>query len=319
MADALLTVEDLSVEYRGPRGAARAVDRVSFEVAPGEVLGLAGESGCGKSTLALALPRLLRAPAVITSGTVRLGGRDILELDDRRLRSIRWSEIAMVFQNAMNALNPVMRLGAQFADVIRTHTGLSRARAMERAAELCTLVGIDPARLRSYPHELSGGMRQRAALAIALALEPKLVIMDEPTTALDVVLQREIMEEITALRERLGFAVLFITHDISLLIEVADRIAIMYGGRIVEQAPARSILESAAHPYTRGLLASFPSIDDDGERLTGIPGSPPSLIDPPPGCGFAARCTLAGDRCRDTPPFVEIAPAHRAACWEVGA
>ncbi|GAA4069893.1 ABC transporter ATP-binding protein [Nonomuraea soli] len=319
MADALLAVEDLSVEYRGLRGAARAVDRVSFEVAPGEVLGLAGESGCGKSTLALAIPRLLRAPAVITSGSVRLGGRDILELDDRRLRSIRWSEIAMVFQNAMNALNPVMRLGSQFADVIRTHTGLGRARALERAAELCTLVGIDPARLRSYPHELSGGMRQRAALAIALALEPKLVIMDEPTTALDVVLQREIMEEITALRERLGFAVLFITHDISLLIEVADRIAIMYGGRIVEQAPARSFLESAAHPYTRGLLASFPSIDDDGERLTGIPGSPPSLIDPPAGCGFAARCTLASDRCRETPPFVEIAPAHRAACWEVGA
>ncbi|WP_432102611.1 ABC transporter ATP-binding protein [Streptomyces sp. bgisy091] len=327
-SEPLLDVRDLTVAYESERGMVTAVDRVSFTLRPGEILGLAGESGCGKSTIALALPRLLRSPAVITGGQVLFDGKDVLDLDDRAIRSVRWRDISLVFQNAMNALNPVLRLSSQITDVIRTHDKVSAGEARARAGELLDMVGIGRDRLSSYPHQLSGGMRQRAAIAIALALRPRLVVLDEPTTALDVVVQREILDELRLLQGRLGFAVLFVSHDLELLAEFTDRIAIMYAGRIVEWAPSLPLLDRAAHPYTRGLLAASPDLR--GTRAAtrqGLPGTPPDLADPPPGCRFAQRCEHATEVCRGTEPVLlplpDAAPSHVAACHlypqEVGA
>jgi peptide/nickel transport system ATP-binding protein len=289
----------------------------------------AGESGSGKSTLAYAITRLLRAPGVITGGDVtfhdsRGGAVSLFDTAPEELRKLRWSEIAVVFQSALHALNPVITIEAQLTDVLAAHKrGANGRERAERAAELLGLVGISADRLRSYPHELSGGMRQRVMIAMALALDPQIVIMDEPTTALDVVTQREILDEIIDLRDRLGFSVLFITHDLSLLIELADSIAVMYAGRIVEQGGAQDIFHSPRHPYTYGLVGSFPSMHGEKQRLTGIQGSPPDLRRLPPGCAFSPRCHLADDRCRrEDPDLVTIAPvrpgAERprvAACW----
>ncbi|MFE7709057.1 ABC transporter ATP-binding protein [Streptomyces sp. NPDC057486] len=314
----LIDVRDLSVAYESGGGLVTAVDRVSFTLHPGEILGLAGESGCGKSTIALALPRLLRSPAVITGGQVVFDGTDLLGMDDTAIRAVRWRDIALVFQNAMNALNPVLRLSAQMVDVIRHHDRASAEQARERAGELLDLVGIGRDRLRAYPHQLSGGMRQRAAIAIALALRPRLVILDEPTTALDVVVQREILDELKGLQRELGFAVLFVSHDLELLAEFTDRIAIMYAGRLVESAPSLPLLDGAAHPYTRGLLAAAPDLH--GRRSvsrTALPGTPPDLSAPPPGCRFAERCEKAMDVCRwDEPPLRSLngAATHVTAC-----
>ncbi|MDR3033031.1 MAG: ABC transporter ATP-binding protein [Kitasatospora sp.] len=312
-ADLLLDVQDLSVAYETQGGLVRAVDRVSFTLRPGEILGLAGESGCGKSTIALALPRLLRSPAVITGGRVLFDGTDLLSLDDTAVRAVRWRDIALVFQNAMNALNPVLRLSAQLVDVIRHHDRVDAATARARAGELLDLVGIGRERLRAYPHQLSGGMRQRAAIAIALALRPRLVILDEPTTALDVVVQREILEELKELQGELGFAVLFVSHDLELLAEFTDRIAIMYAGRIVESAPALPLLDGAAHPYTRALLAASPDLH--GRRAAtrgGLPGAPPDPASSPPGCRFAERCERALAVCRTAEPVLLTPPGARA-------
>jgi peptide/nickel transport system ATP-binding protein len=302
-ADPVLAISELSVIYGTADDNVRAVDRVSLDLYPGEVVGLVGESGSGKSTLAYGACRLLRPPALITSGSVRYQGRrmerpvDILELRADQLSSLRWRDIAIVFQSAMNALNPVLRVRDQLLDVLRAHLRISRAEAIEKAGSLLDMVGIPRARLRSYPHELSGGMRQRVMIAMALATDPEIVIMDEPTTALDVVVQREILAQILELKERLAFAVLFITHDLSLLLELADRIAVMYAGQLMEVGAAAQIHHEPAHPYTKRLLRSFPSLRGPRRELTGIGGSPPDLHRPPPGCPFLPRCTEGTDEC----------------------
>ena len=354
----LLEVKDLNVDYLASSGTVHAVTDVSFTLKRGEILGLAGESGSGKSTLAYAITCLLRPPAVITGGEIlyyprtsqalnghsrvtfsrlsesgkrkQVKGGDarseseaqsinLLQLSPAQLREIRWDDLAIVFQSAMNALNPVMRVGSQIMDVLRTHRpdmGLDSRK--QRAVELFQLVGIAPDRLRSYPHELSGGMRQRAIIAIALALSPDILIMDEPTTALDVVVQREILTEIMRLREKLDFSVIFITHDLSLLLELADNVAIMYAGRIVERASQRDLYLHPRHPYSYGLLNSFPSLHGPRRKMAGIPGSPPDLREVPPGCAFHPRCPFAFDTCKEVIPLLRFAqqedPGQIVAC-----
>ncbi len=266
----VLEVSELSIEYRGEHRTVRAVDNVSFSIGAGEIFGLAGESGCGKSTVAHSIMRLLRDPAVITGGSIRVGGRDVLAMDPVELRSFRWSQVAMVFQSAMNALNPVITVGDQIVDIFTTHQRLSKTASRKRAAELLELVRIDPARLDSYPHQLSGGMRQRVVIAMAVALRPGLLIMDEPTTALDVVVQQEIMAQIAELQRELGFSVLFITHDMSLMIELSNRMAVMYAGRFVETAESKAMLAAPLHPYTRALVDAFPPLTGPRVPLTGL-------------------------------------------------
>lgn len=297
-----------------PRGPVRAVENVSFALMPGEVVGLAGESGSGKSTIAHALLRILPPPALITGGEVIFEGEDVLGMSMRRLEKFRWQSMSIVFQSAMNALNPVMRIKDQLYDVMQQH-GLSLAEARERSVRLFDLVGIEARRLDAYPHQLSGGMRQRAVIAIALALEPPLLIMDEPTTALDVVVQKDILRQIAELRETFGFSILFITHDLSLLVEFSTRIAIMYAGEIVERAPSRELYEQPLHPYTLGLMNSFPSISGEKKKLSGIPGSPPDLVDPPSGCRFHPRCPKAMQVCAEfIPATKKINSDHIVAC-----
>ena len=324
----ILEISDLSVAYRSAEGDVRAVEQVNLSLHPGEVVGLCGESGSGKSTLAYGATRLLRPPAVVTGGSVRYYGRritqggnpvDILALNKKELHALRWREIAIVFQSAMNALNPVLRVQDQILDAIQAHLKMPRSEAKEKAATLLDLVGIPRARLRSYPHELSGGMRQRVMIAMALAADPEVVIMDEPTTALDVVVQRDILAQIVELKQTLGFAILFITHDLSLLLELADRIAVMYAGRLLETGTANEIMREPAHPYTRGLLNSFPSLRGPRRELVGIPGSPPDLRDPDPGCPFKPRCNYALPSCSEVDMTLARVvgapgPEHLTAC-----
>ena len=267
MSNPVLSIRNLTIDYVGTDSDFHAVKNVSFDIAPGELFGLAGESGCGKSTIAFAVSRLHRPPALIRKGSqILVDGRDVLDLDDAELRRFRWREVAMVFQSAMNSLNPVLTIEDQFHDVLATHTGISRAAARERAAELLKLVDLSPDRLTAYPHQCSGGMRQRIVIAICLALNPKLLIMDEPTTALDVVVQREILQRIDVLRKQLGFAVLFITHDLSLMVQVSDRIGIMLEGELVEVNDAQTIYRAPQHAYTRRLWASMPRLH--GKQIT---------------------------------------------------
>jgi oligopeptide/dipeptide ABC transporter ATP-binding protein len=325
----VLDIGDFSVVYRASGGDVRAVSHVSLALHAGEVVGLAGESGSGKSTLAYAACRLLRTPALITGGSVTYQGRraagptDVLQLGPGELQQLRWREIAIVFQSAMNALNPVLNVRDQILDGIHAHLRLPRREALDKAGTLLDLVGIPRSRLRSYPHELSGGMRQRVMIAMALAADPEIVIMDEPTTALDVVVQRDILAQIVELQERLHFAILFITHDLSLLLELADRIAVMYAGQLMEVGAAAEIAREPAHPYTRGLLNSFPSLHGARRELAGIPGTPPDLRHLPPGCPFLPRCGYGTDACRsvDMSPVRIDAPddvAHLTACPFVG-
>ena len=315
MSTPLLEVRNLCVEYVTPRGRVRAVDNVSFTIQHGEVFGLAGESGSGKSTAAMAVMRLLQSPAIITGGTAKFEGLDIFEMTEQELRAFRWRKIALVFQSAMNALNPVMTIGAQIADVIITHESVTKEEALERAQELLKLVGIEKSRLMSYPHQLSGGMRQRVVIAIALALKPPLLFMDEPTTALDVVVQKEILQQIAQLKEKLGFSILFITHDLSLMLEFCDKIGILYAGRLCETAPAKSLLADPQHPYTRGLMHSFPELHGARHRMEGIAGSPPDMIHLPSGCRFHPRCKEAITLCAEqTPQLLEIHSGHKGAC-----
>jgi peptide/nickel transport system ATP-binding protein len=325
----ILEIKDFSVDYGVDAGAVRAVDGVSFHLDRSKVLGVAGESGSGKSTLVYGFTRLLRAPAVITGGTALFnvgpsseGGPDefidLLAANESALRRVRWTQISVVIQSALNALNPVVRVGSLFDQVFKTHRHeMTKGDRRARAGELLGLVGLDQDRLQRFPHELSGGQRQRVMIALALALDPRLVIMDEPTTALDVVTQREILGELAQLRARFGFAMIFITHDLSLLVELADEIAVMYAGRLVERADARALYDAPRHPYTLGLLNSFPPMHGEHQELTGIPGSPPDLSDLPSGCAFHPRCPYVMERCvTEAPPLALLnGEARSVACW----
>jgi peptide/nickel transport system ATP-binding protein len=312
----LLTVKDLEVEYRTRRGVVKAVDKVSFELYPNEVFGLAGESGCGKSTIAHAVTRLLKPPAYITGGEIVFRNTDVRTMDAETLRDFRWKHMSIVFQSAMNSLNPVLSVGKQIIDAIQAHSVVTKEEARNRALELLQLVGIEESRINSYPHQLSGGMRQRVVIAIALSLNPELIIMDEPTTALDVVVQKQIMDQIRELKKQFGFSILFISHDLSLMVEFSDRVGIMYAGELVEVAPSQAIFNNPKHPYTVKLMNSFPSVTGPMKELHGIPGSPPDLISPPPGCRFHPRCEFAvpGRSNVIRPQLQEISPRHFAAC-----
>jgi oligopeptide/dipeptide ABC transporter ATP-binding protein len=306
--DTVLSVRDLSVAYATDAGPVVAVDHVSFELARGEFLSIVGESGCGKSTLLYAIARLLGSPlpGEIVGGQVLFRGKDMVSVDEDQLRHLRWRELSVVMQSAMNALNPVLSVGAQLKDACKAHSKMTDKEIEARSREVLRLVSIDPIHLRSYPHQLSGGMRQRAMIAMALLFTPDLVIMDEPTSALDVVAQRSLMVQIKQLQEQLGFAVVFVTHDMSLVGHFSDRLMVMYAGQVVELGATRPVFDSPLHPYTRGLLDAFPSVRGPKIKLLGIPGSPPDLARPPVGCRFAPRCPHTTERC------VRVAPVQVA-------
>lgn len=300
----LLQVRNLSIEYMSPRGVVKAVDDVSFSIGKGEIFGLAGESGCGKSTTAFGICRLLRHPARIAGGSVQLDGRELTTLSNEEFDRLRWSQISIVLQSAMNNLNPVLKIRDQLVDAILAHDPHAGKEARQRAEQLMRLVDLPVDRLDSYPHELSGGMRQRVVIAMAMALRPSLVIMDEPTTALDVVVQNGIIRKIMELQKKFGFSILFITHDLPLMLEMCDRIGIMYAGKLVEVTARQQILQKPRHPYTQGLLHSFPSLSGPKQRLSGIPGHTPDMIRPPAGCRFCPRCTQALPPCGTQQPVL---------------
>ncbi len=311
----LLEVKDLRTYFSLDGATVRAVDGVSFRLEQGEALGIAGESGCGKTTTALSLVRLLPPNARIEGGSVRLYGIDLVNKTPNALRRYRWREISIVFQGAMNALNPVTTIGDQIAEPISERMGVDRTAALTRARELLELVGIPGKRANAFPHELSGGMRQRAMIAMALACDPALVIGDEPTTALDVMIQAQILELLERLRRDLGLSLILITHDLSVIAETCDRVMVMYAGRVAEEGPVREVFTQPRHPYTQKLLAAFPNIHGHRRALEVIPGSPPDLRDPPPGCRFAPRCEFAMDVCRiEVPPEVTFRDHVRVAC-----
>jgi len=311
----LLEVKDLHVHYRTLKGVVRAVEGVTFELGRGEALGIGGESGCGKSTLAFALMKLVPPPGRIVKGKVILDGKDLTGLPEDTLRKeVRWKEVSMVFQGAMNALCPVFTIGDQLAGPLMYHQGMSRKEALERAARALEMVGLHPDMLRRYPHELSGGQKQRVVIAMAILLNPKLIIADEPTTALDVIVQAQIMNLFKKLKKELSSSLVFITHDLSLIADIADKVAIMYGGKLVEFGPAEEVFIEPKHPYTHLLLSSIPRIDRR-TKLTWIPGTPPDLRNPPPGCRFWPRCPHAMDICKkEEPPIVELGRGHRVLC-----
>ena len=333
--DPILSVRDLSIVYStGRKTATTAAADVSFDLYPGQSMALVGESGCGKTTLGLGLLRLLPRLGRVSSGEIVYrfkdgASLDILRLGKEDLRRFRWHEAAMVFQGAMNSFNPVLRIGEHFTDTLRSHeTGdrrRSRAEITDRAAELLTMVRLEPARvLKSFPHELSGGMKQRILIALALALEPQVLVLDEPTTALDILTQRSIVEQLHELRERLGFAMIFITHDLGLAAELADRVATMYAGRIIEAGTAEDVFYEPRHPYTVGLIKAVPPVVGDLPELSSIPGSPPSLTDLPTGCAFHPRCGYVRDECLSTRPELTVLTSraqdagHAAACLRAG-
>ncbi len=311
----ILVVEGLNVHYDTGKGPAKAVNDVSFSLRPGERLGLIGESGSGKTTMATALMRLTRAPGRIASGSVMLDGRDILKMSVKELRETRLRDIALIPQGAMSSLNPVMKLEEQIIDGIVAHKpGMRRAELDARVIELLKIVGLDPSVGKRYPHELSGGMKQRAAMAIATSLSPKVIVADEPTSALDVVVQRQVMQTLGRLQGGLGAAVVLIGHDMGLIAQFADTVGVMYAGKLVEIGPVRQMIESPKHPYTKLLVESLPGIVVK-QALTGIPGLPPPLVDLPPGCSFSPRCPFAFDRCRsETPQMQPVGPGQQAAC-----
>jgi peptide/nickel transport system ATP-binding protein len=299
---ALLEVQGLTIEYLTDAAAVRAVDAVSFSVNAGEFVGIVGESGCGKSTMLFGIAQLLSPPGEVTAGSVTFRGQDMVRLSAGELRHMRWRDFSVVMQSAMNALNPMKSIGAQFRDALLAHERMPADRVKERSAEVLTLVGIDPVHLHSYPHQLSGGMRQRAMIAMALLFTPQLVVMDEPTSALDVVAQRSLMLKIRELQERLGFAVIFVTHDMHVVNRYSDRVLVMYAGQVVETAPTEQLFGQPRHPYSRGLIEAFPSVTGPRRELVGIPGSPPDLAEPIKGCRFRERCPVAFAACAEIEP-----------------
>ena len=306
---AVLRVEDLRVHYHTGRGPVRAVEGVGFELRPGERLGLVGESGSGKSTTAMALMRLIRPPGRIEAGRVHLDDLELLALSDEEMRRVRFSRISLIPQGVMNSLNPVMRVGAQIADTIEAHEeGNDRDTLRMQVRALLGLVGLPAAAARMYPHELSGGMKQRVGMAVAVALRPQVIIADEPTSALDVVVQKRVMDTLFRIQREIDAAVLLVGHDMGLMAQCADRIGVMYAGRLVEVGPVQALLDEPLHPYTRLLVDSLPSLERRGE-FRGIPGLPPSLLEPPPGCPFHPRCPEVMDRCSESVPALETVAA----------
>ncbi len=313
----LLSVENLKTYYSTSSGFVKAVDGVSFNLEKGESLGLAGESGCGKSTLGFSLMRLVKGGEVV-GGNIKLNGIPLLELSDRAFNRIRWEKISLISQAAMGALNPVYRIGTQIVEAIRIHTKTKKSEAWKRAEDLLRQVEIDPSRALNYPHELSGGMRQRAMIAMALALDPDLIIADEPTTALDVVTQVQVLKLLRGLQQKLDVSVILISHDLSILGQACDRVIIMYAGKIVEIGNVEVLFKNPLHPYTQALLDSFPDIKAERKPLTGLQGSPPDLLDPPSGCRLHPRCPEAQNICKETEPqIIEVSPNHSVACYMV--
>lgn len=314
---AILETQELTTNYRTARGWVRAAEGVNIQVEKGEALGLAGESGCGKTTVALSILKILPQGGTIRHGKIIFDGTDLVPLTEKEMRKVRWKGIAIVFQGAMNAMNPVFKVGDQIVEAIRTHEpDTGNKDAWERARKLFELVGIDPERVDNYPHEFSGGMRQRALIAMALAANPKFLIGDEPGTALDVIVQAQTLKLMRDLREKLGLSMLVISHDLSILAETCEKIAIMYAGRIVEYGDAASIFKEPLHPYTQGLLKAFPSIKGERIRLTSIPGQPPDLLKPPSGCRFHPRCPYVMDVCKKVDPMLAKSGSteHLVAC-----
>ncbi len=322
-APPLLAVSDLRVAFPTEAGMVKAVDGMSLTLGAGETVAIVGESGCGKSVTAMSIMRLIDANAARTSGSIRLDGTDLLTLNERAMRHVRGKRIAMIFQEPLTSLNPVMTIGRQITESIRLHDGLGAAAARERAVAMLALVRLSEPerRMREYAHQLSGGMRQRVMIALALACSPSVLVADEPTTALDVTVQAQILDLLLDLRQRLGMAILLITHDLGVVAGFCDRVVVMYAGRKVEEAPVGALFERPLHPYTRGLLRCIPRLGrgDEGMRLAEIPGTVPAGVDRPPGCAFAPRCGLAIEPCRRIfPDWREYRPGHAAACWRAG-
>jgi peptide/nickel transport system ATP-binding protein len=317
MSEPVLQIRNLSVDYPTRIGVVRAADDVSLTVYRGEVLGLVGESGCGKSTLGMAILRLLRPPGKITSGEVIFDGHNLLELDDEAMRRLRGARISMIFQDPMTCLNPLQRVSDHVVETIRTHQPeVSEQEARRQAAELIDHLGIRTERVDDYPHQLSGGMRQRVMIGLALALTAELIIADEPTTSLDVIVEAQFLDLLRDLQRQFNLTIILITHNIGVVAELADRVAVMYAGKLVELADAFPLFDNPFHPYTRGLLNSVPNISLTDDHLQIMSGSPPDLINPPPGCKFHPRCPHVMDRCRvEEPPFREVQPGRWTACW----
>ena len=313
--DALLEVQDLTTSYLTRQGEVRAVDGVSFSVERGQALGLVGESGCGKSSIALTLLKILPENSRILGGKILLDGADIVPFSENRMREIRWDRISMVFQAAMNSLDPVYRVGEQIIEALEQHIESSPAESHERVRELYELVGLDPVFIARFPHEYSGGMKQRAIIAMALACEPDLIIADEPTTALDVIVQDRILRELTKVQRELDMAMIYISHDMAVIAEVSDVVGVMYAGKIVEFGETHRVFNNPIHPYTQALMAAFPSVTGEKRELSSLGGEPPNLLDPPSGCRFHPRCPYAGEECIEkAPPVVRIGD-HWAYCW----
>ena len=311
----LLSVENLTMHYMTRAGPVRAVDGVSFSVERGQSLGLVGESGCGKSSIAATLLKLLPDNAMLLGGKVVLDGVDLTPLSESEMREYRWDRISMVFQAAMNSLDPVYRVGDQIVEALEAHYAYARRDSIERVRELYDLVGLNPEFMLRYPHEYSGGMKQRAIIAMALACEPDLVIADEPTTALDVIVQDRILREMKEIQRKLDMSMIYISHDMAVIAEVSDVVGVMYVGRIVEYGPTAGIFRSPIHPYTRALMSAFPSVRGERRELMTLPGEPPDLTDPPAGCRFSPRCSYATEECWVSEPPVVIRGEQWAACW----
>jgi len=317
---ALLVAENLSVGYQAQKGYLHAVEGVSFSLDAGKSLGFVGESGCGKTTLGMAVMRLLPSNGSIREGRILFDGEDLLQKTDEEMRQVRWQEIAMIFQAAMNALNPVHRIIDQIAEAILTHTpSLDKEEAYEQVRGLFQLVGLPEDRMRDYPHQYSGGMKQRAIIAMALACKPKLIIADEPTTALDVIVQDQILEETKNLQREFGVSIIYISHDISIVADICHDIGVMYAGQLVEYGAREEVFDNPLHPYTKALLSSYPTLTGEKSQLMPIPGEAPNLINPPFGCRFSDRCTEARVSCRSNPPvWLEITPTHKVSCHQCG-
>ena len=317
--DNVLKVENLKINFFTRKGIVYAVDDISFTLKKGETLGLVGESGCGKTTTVLGLMKMVPTPGEITGGRILIDGKDIIPLSENEMRQkVRWEKISMVFQGAMNCLTPVYTIEKQMMETIQEHKNIERLQAKKCIINYLNLVGLPEDTIRRYPHELSGGMKQRIVIATALFLEPKIVICDEPTTALDVVVQAQIINLIKRLKKKLGLSVIFITHDLATEAEVADRLLVMYAGKLVEIGTNEQIYgkQGLRHPYTEKLLKASPRLHEKVEELSFIPGTPPDLVDPPSGCRFHPRCSEAMERCKkDEPPLIEVEPEHRIACW----